>query len=141
MEQLIEFASNHPLLSGGFVAALLVLVWTEVSRQMQGLSELSPAQAVPWMNQTDCVIIDVSASAEFNAGHIFSARNILPSRLTQADAEIKKLLNKAILVVDKNGQTASSAAAGLKKLGAENIAILKGGMAQWKSDQYPVTKK
>jgi rhodanese-related sulfurtransferase len=141
MEQLIEFAGNHPMLSGGFVAVLLLLVWTELSRKVQGLTELSPAQAVPWMNQNDCVVIDVSASSDFNSGHIVDARNIPPSRLAKADADLRKLIDRNILVVDKNGQTAASAAASLKKLGASQVAILKGGMAQWKSDQYPVTKK
>ena len=50
MEQVIEFVGNHALLAGGFVMVLGLLIYTEVSRKMQGLKELSPAQAVPWIN-------------------------------------------------------------------------------------------
>jgi rhodanese-related sulfurtransferase len=141
MEQLIEFVGNHPLLSGGLIAAVLVLIWTEGSRRIKGIPELTPAQAVSWINQNQCTVVDVSSTADFDKGHIVDARNIVPSRLATADAEITKILSQAILVVDKNGQSAAAAASGLKKLGAENIVTLKGGMAQWQSDQYPVTSK
>ena len=36
------------VLVGGFVAVLLLLIWTELKRRVGGLRELSPAQAVPW---------------------------------------------------------------------------------------------
>jgi rhodanese-related sulfurtransferase len=141
MEQLIEFVSNHPLLSGGLIAAVLVLLWTEATRRIQGVAELSPAQAVSWINQNSGVIVDISATSDFNKGHIVDAKNIVPSRLATADAEISKLIKQPILVVDKNGQATGSAAASLKKLGAENVVVLKGGIAQWQNDQYPVTSK
>ena len=32
MDRLIEFATNHVLLVGGFVAVLLLLIWTELRR-------------------------------------------------------------------------------------------------------------
>jgi len=34
-----------------------------------------------------------------------------------------------------------TAANGLRKLGAGEVAVLKGGMAQWRSEQFPVTTK
>lgn len=141
MDQVIEFATNHPLLVGGFVAVLVLLVWTEVRRRVQGLQELSPAQAVPWMNDGDSVIIDISPVADFNKGHIVNARNIQASHLANPDAEMLKLKDKKLLVVCRTGQTAVAAAASLKKMGAEQVAVLKGGMAQWRSDQFPVTTK
>jgi rhodanese-related sulfurtransferase len=141
MEQLIEFASNHPLLSGGFVAVLGMLLWTELVRKAQGLKELSPAQAVAWMNTPGGVIIDVSSAADFNKAHIVNARNIALSRTKDPDAEVEKLKDARVLVVCKSGQTATQAASSLKKIGVEDLAVLKGGMAQWQSDQYPVTKK
>lgn len=141
MDRLIEFATNHALLSGGFVAVLLLLIWTEVKRKVQGLQELTPVQAVPWMNDDDAVIIDISPVADFNKGHIVNARNIQASRLAKPDAEIEKLKDKKLIVVCRNGQTAVAAAGSLHKMGAERVAILKGGMTAWRSDQFPVTTK
>lgn len=141
MEQLFEFAGNHPLLVGGFVVVLGLLIWTEVMRSISGLRELSPAQAVPWINDSNAVIIDISPAAEFNKGHIVNARNLQASRLAKPDADILKLKDKKVLVVCKSGQSAAGAAASLRKMGAVDVAVLKGGMAQWRSDQFPVTTK
>jgi len=141
MEQLIEFAGNNLLLVGGFIAVLGLLIWTEVVRKLQGLTELTPAQSVSWINDPDSVIIDISPVADFNKGHIVNARNLQASRLAEPDAEILKLKDKKLLVVCKNGQTAIPAAGSLRKMGAARVAVLKGGMAQWRGDQFPVTTK
>jgi rhodanese-related sulfurtransferase len=141
MEQVFEFASRHLLMVGGLVAVLGLLVWTEVMRKIQGLTELTPAQAVPWINDPDAVIVDISPVAEFSKGHIVNARNLQASRLAKPDAEIEKLKDRKLLVVCKSGQSAISAAASLRKMGAGQVAVLKGGMAQWRADQFPVTTK
>lgn len=141
MEQVIEFAGNHPLLAGGFAAVLGLLIYTEVMRKLQGLKELSPAQAVPWINDPDAVVIDISPVADFNKGHIVDALNIQASRLADPDVEIQKLKDKKLLMVCKSGQSAVPAAVSLLKMGAKDVAVLKGGMSQWRSDQFPVTTK
>ena len=141
MDQLFEFAGNHPLLVGGFFAVLAFLVWTEIMRKVRGVLELTPAQAVPWINDENTVVIDISPVADFNRGHIVNARNYQPSRLAKPDAELEKLKDRKLLVVCKSGQTAVPAAASLRKMGAAEVAILKGGMSQWSADQYPVTTK
>lgn len=141
MDQIVEFSTNHPLLVIGFLAVLGLLVWTEVMRKLRGVAELSPAQAVPWINDPNAVVVDISPVADFNRGHIVNARNLLPSRLAKPDAEVLKLKDRKLLVVCKSGQSAVAAAQSLRKLGAAEVAILKGGMAQWRSEQFPVTTK
>ncbi len=141
MQQVFEFAANHALLSGAFVAVVLLLLWTEISRRAQGFAMLGTSEAVAFMNRGDTTVIDISSAADFDKGHIIGARNLPISRLKEPDAEVKKLLGKPILLICKNGQTAQPAAAGLVKLGAADVAVLKGGMTQWASDQYPVTRK
>ena len=118
-----------------------LLAWTEIMRKVQGLTELTPAQAVAWINDPSAVVIDISSVADFNKGHIVNARNLQASRLAKPDAEIEKLKDNKLLVVCRSGQTAVAAAANLKKMGAGEVAVLKGGMAQWRSDQFPVTSK
>ena len=118
-----------------------MLVWTELMRRIQGLPELSPAQAVAWINQPATVVVDVSAAADFSKGHILNARNISLSRVKDPDAEVQKLKGSRVLVVCKTGQTATQAANSLKKIGVSELAVLRGGMTQWISDQYPVTRK
>lgn len=139
MEQFIEFATNHPLLVGGFFAVLALLIGSEVARQLRGVKELPPGQAVRWINDPDAAVIDISPVADFNKGHIVNARNVPASRLADPDKEIQKMKDRKVLVVCKTGQNATAAAANLKKMGAAEVAILKGGMAQWRSEQFPVT--
>ena len=141
MDQVIEFATNNPLLVGGFVVVLGLLIWTEVMSRLRGVKELSPALAVSWINDPNAVVIDVSPVADFNRGHIVNARNFTASRLKDPDAEVLKLKDRKLLVVCKSGPTAVAAANDLRKIGATDVAVLKGGMNQWRSDQFPVTTK
>lgn len=141
MDRILEFSANHPLLVMGFLAVLGVLIWTEAMRKLRGVTELSPAQAVPWINDPNAVVVDISPVADFNRGHIVNARNLVASRLAKPDAEVLKLKDRKLLVVCKTGQTAGAAAQSLRKLGAADVAVLKGGMAQWRSEQFPVTTK
>ena len=70
MDQVLEFAGNQPYLVGGFIVVLGLLIWTEVKTKVQGLEQLSPAMAVPWINHEDAVVVDISPLADFNKGHI-----------------------------------------------------------------------
>jgi rhodanese-related sulfurtransferase len=129
------------MLVGGFVLVILAFAWSEFMGTVRGVKELSPALAVPWINDPNAVVIDVSPVADFNRGHIVNARNVPASRVADPDAEILKLKDRKILVVCKNGPNAVVAANKLRKLGAANVAVLKGGMVQWRNDQFPVTTK
>jgi len=141
LEQWLEFAGNHPMLSGGFILVLALLVWGEISRRVRGFKEISPADAVPLINRGDTMVVDISPPADFNQGHIVGARNYPPSRFSKPDKELEKLKESPVLVVCKSGQTALTTAAAIVKLGASDVSVLKGGMAQWKSDNYPITRK
>lgn len=141
MEQIIEFAGNNGALVAGFVAVLLLLAWTEISRFTRGYVELTPLQAVQKINLGNTSIVDVSTAADFSNGHLDGAKHVALSRFGKQDPDIEKMKSGPILVVCKNGVTAHQAAAKLVKSGAAEVAVLKGGTAQWKADQYPLTKK
>lgn len=141
MEQLMEFAGNHAMLVGGFAAVILLLIWTEIGRHTRGYAELTPVEAVRMINQGDTSVVDISAAADFSRGHLSGAKNIALSRINDTDAEINKIKSKPVLVVCKNGNTAHQAAAQLVKLGAANVAVLKGGITQWQADQFPLANK
>ena len=141
MGQLIEFAGNHAMLVAGFAGIILLLIWTEISKHTRGYAELTPQQAVQKINQGKTSIVDISAAADFSKGHLAGAKHIALSRFNETDPEIAKITSDPILVVCKNGQTAHSAAAKLVKLGAADVAVLKGGTTQWAADQYPLSRK
>ena len=140
-QQLMEFAGNHPYLTGGFVAVLAFWIFTEFKRRFQGFTELTPSQAVAMINRDGVVVLDVSSLADYSKGHIADALHIPQSQFESSDSKLAKLQGKAVLVVDKAGQTAGQAASRLLKRGFSEVAVLKGGMAQWINDQFPVTRK
>jgi len=140
MSQFLEFARNHPLLIGGFLVALVLLVISEIARHMRGYQEIGPSLAVQRINRQDNVVVDISSAADFNKGHILAARHLPMSQLSGGGPEIEKLAAKAVLVVCKNGQTAHQAAARLVKMGCKDVAVLKGGMSQWQADNFPLSK-
>jgi len=141
VQQIIEFASNHGGLVGGFGAVILFLLWTEFARFTRGYVELSPVQAVQKINQGETVVVDISPSADFAKGHLANAKPIALSRFSKPDPEIEKIVSKPVLIVCRNGQTAHQAAARLVKLGAKDVAVLKGGITQWSADQFPLSRK
>lgn len=141
MEQLIEFAGNHGGLFAGFAVVVLLLVWTEVSRYTRGYAEITPLQAVQKINQGQTSIVDISSAADFAKGHLAGARHMALSRFSNADPDLEKLKTGPVLVVCKNGVTAHQAAAKLVKMGAADVAVLKGGTTQWVADQYPLATK
>jgi len=141
VEQLIEFAGNHGMLVAGFAGVTLLLAWTEISRQTRGYIELTPVQAVQKINQGQTSIVDISTAADFSKGHLADSTHIALSRFSKSDPEIEKMKSGPVLVVCKNGVTAHQAAAKLVKMGATEVAVLKGGTAQWMSDQYPLSRK
>ena len=140
MGQLIEFAGNHGMLVAGFAAVVLLLVWTEISRYTRAYTELTPQLAVQKINQGNTSIVDISSAADFSKGHLSGAKHIALSRFSETDPEITKVTSGPVLVVCKNGQTAHTAAAKLVKLGATDVAVLKGGTTQWAADQYPLSR-
>lgn len=140
MEQLIEFAGNHGMLVAGFAAIVGLLVWTEISKHTRGYTELTPLQAVQKINQGKTSIVDISSAADFSKGHLAGAKHLALSRFVETDPEIEKIKSGPVLVVCKSGQTAHTAAAKLVKLGAADVAVLKGGTSQWVADQYPLAR-
>ena len=138
MEQLIEFATRHAMLVAGFAGVTLLLIWTEIGRHTRGYAELTPVEAVRKMNLGETAVVDISSAAEFSKGHLSGSKNIVMSRLSDADPEVNKIKAGPILVVCKNGNSAHQAAARLVKLGAADVAVLKGGTSQWQADQFPL---
>jgi rhodanese-related sulfurtransferase len=141
VEQFIEFAGNHVGLVAGFAAVVLLLAWTEISRTTRGYKEITPLQAVQKINQDQTAIVDISSAADFANGHLAGAKHFALSRFNKPDPEIEKITQGPVLVVCKNGNTAHQAAAKLVKLGASDVAVLKGGTTRWAADQYPLSRK
>lgn len=140
MERLIEFAGNHTLLVGLFVAIVVLLVGSEVARWLRKYREVSPTGATQLINREDAVVLDVRSASEFQDGHIAGARNVPADALEQHRAQLEKLANRPVVVCCMAGPRSNKVAGWLTANGFEHVYLLSGGVRAWQSENLPLVK-
>lgn len=139
MEQLVEFAGNHVLLTLALIGSFALVVATELRLKAQGLTHVSPGDAVRLINKS-AHVIDVRSAEAYGSGHIANARNIELASLEADPDSIKKNKSKVLLTVCDSGLTSGKAAAVLRKAGYENSFSLRGGIQAWRAENLPLAK-
>ncbi len=120
-----------------FVLLFIAVAFVEYQDNGRGIKKLSNHEAIKFMDQKRHLLIDVRDYVEFEKGYIRGAKNILLAHLrTKPDTHIKKK-DTPILLIDQQETRALSAASLLKKQGFEKVAVLKGGMTNWKKGNLP----
>jgi rhodanese-related sulfurtransferase len=141
LHKLPEFASNHLPLVALFVAILLALLGGEVMTLFRKWKMLTPAGLTQLINRDTPLIIDLSASADFEKAHVPGAKNVA---MSQFDPETQKDLSKAkdlpVVLIDKDGRGVGKAANRLIKAGFQKVFVLDGGTYAWQTAQLPVAK-
>jgi rhodanese-related sulfurtransferase len=140
LTRLPHFIGNHVLLVAAFVVIVLALAGLEVSRRFRGFRELTPAQLVQMINRGSPLVVDLSAIADFEKGHIAGSRNVTPSQFDPENKDLAKARDLQIVTVCKSGVTAGKAARRLVKAGFTNVATLAGGIDAWKRADLPLAK-
>lgn len=141
MQQLIEFVSNHALLSGVWVVLFVMLVFGLVNGVVSPIKELSTHDATMLINKQDAVVVDIRQQAEFGKGHILGAQLLKQEQVTKNDfSKVEKSKNKPIIVVCAMGMNSRRVAAQMLKAGFEHVSVLKGGMGAWVNAGLPVKK-
>lgn len=141
MEQLIEFAGNHLVLTSAFVALLALLIFTEIRRRGQGANEVTALEAVQLMNRKPTLLLDVREDREYEEGHIKDARHIPLGQLSERAKEIDKYKNKNVVAYCRTGHRSASACARLRKMGFESVYNLRGGITAWQRDNLPLSRR
>ena len=139
MQRFLEFSLNHPIMIGLLGLVLLALIVDEALRRMRKYRELAAAEAVLLINK-GAPVLDLRAPAEFSAGHIINARNLPLAELDGRMAELEKFKGQPLLLCCKDGNDAGSAAARLAKQGFGPLHALKGGIAAWQREQFPLER-
>ena len=139
MDRLVDFATRHPWLVAGVIAAWAAVMFYELRLKTRSVLQVSTADAVRLINK-GAIVIDVRKPEEFEAGHIVNARNVGLDKLEHGEDAINKQKNKVLLTVCANGAAAGRAAALLRKAGYEAVFSLKGGLQGWRSENLPLVK-
>ncbi|MGH8078968.1 MAG: rhodanese-like domain-containing protein [Lysobacter sp.] len=139
-DELLAFAGRHLYLSLGFVGLTLALIYTEISRLFRGYKALRPAELTALINRDNALVIDLSASGEYEKGHIAGSRSV---QISQFDPESKLLASAKqlpVVAVCRTGQASADAAKRLKKAGFEQVYWLDGGIQAWQQAELPLVK-
>jgi len=139
MEQLIEYAGNHPWLVAAAVAAALLVIGFELRLRSQGFAGISPQDVIRLQN-SGALILDIRSQENFAAGHINGARQMQSDQILKAAETLKKYKEKAVVVYDDNGSLGAAAARQLSAQGFTKAFSLRGGLGAWRTENLPLAK-
>lgn len=140
LTRLPQFIGNHLLLVIAFIVIILALIALEVSRQFRGFRELTPGALVQMINRGEPLVIDLSANADFEKGHIAGSRHVAPSQFDPENKDLAKAKALPVITVCRNGMESGKAARRLVKAGFTNVATLAGGLDAWRRADLPLAK-
>jgi rhodanese-related sulfurtransferase len=115
-----------------------LLLWPGIARSAR--SGVTPETAVQLINREKGIVVDVSETEEFAAGHIAGARNVPVNDLQKRLPEVVKNKALPVILVCPNGARAQRALGLAKTLGYEKAVVLGGGLRAWKEANLPVEK-
>ncbi|RFO98063.1 sulfurtransferase [Rhodoferax lacus] len=134
----MNFIVNNWMLIAIALASGSLLLWPVI--QGAATAGLSPAGAVLLMNREKAVVVDVSETGEFAAGHIVGAKNVPLGDLEAKLGAAVKNKSLPLILVCQTGARSGRALAIAKKLGYEQAQSLGGGLTAWKAANLPVEK-
>src|SRR5690606_41650876 len=80
----MAFAGRHPMLSLALAGLTVAIIYTEIMRLLRGYKALKPAELPLVANQPGAVVVDLSAIADFEKGHIAGSGTVIPSQFDPA---------------------------------------------------------
>lgn len=123
-------------LAVGVLGALAVLEFRSFQTRGADLSTAGLSQAV----NAGATLVDLRRHDDYRAGHIAGAKNI---PFEELDKQLNSLGNKDTNIVFYcySGNFSGKAVTKLRKDGYTDVKHLKGGVAAWRADSLPVSKK
>ena len=142
MQELLDFISRNPMMSGLWVVLLVALIITYVRSAMSPIKSLQPQEATVWVNRGDGIFVDIRNQDEFKKGHIHGSTHLSMDKIKQKSlTSIEKFKGAPIVLVCATGMTAKAAASQLTAEGFKQVAVLQGGMNTWRNEKLPVSQK
>ncbi len=114
------------------------LLWT-IKRD--GVLALSAQAAIIQISREGGTYLDVRSVDEFASGHIPRSRHIPADQIITQISSVERLSKKPIVVICAKGLAGKAVVKKLRAKGIEKVYYLAGGMALWKNEQLPLTKK
>jgi len=139
-EELLAFAGRNPMLSAALVGLTVAIIVTEIRRLFRGFKGIKPAELTQLMNAGGTVVVDLSASGDFEKGHIAGSRNAQASAFGPDHKLVASAKQSPVVLVCRSGNASETAAKALKKAGFEKVYVLDGGIPAWQQAELPLVK-
>lgn len=139
MENLIQYVTNHPLLVGATVLALIVVVAFESRQRATAFAAVSSQELIRLMNQ-GALVLDIRKPEEYAAGHIKGAKQLPSDKILTAGDSFKRYKDKPVIVYCESGSLAAAAVRQLNAQGFTKAFTLRGGFAGWRTEHLPISK-
>ena len=141
MQEIMQFASNHPVLSLAWVALLVLVIATTVKGMFSKVKTISRGEATHLINKEDAVVVDVRSRDDYRRGHISGAINIAAADIKKDSfGELEKHKVQPIIVVCATGQSAGESATKLNAAGFARVSVLKDGISGWSGENLPLVR-
>ncbi|KTD50292.1 rhodanese domain-containing protein [Legionella quinlivanii] len=138
MGQLGQFIVNHWALWLGLILILLLILINEIQSQKKRAKEVSPQQAVHFINRDDATVIDLRDLETYRKGHIINSVRASVEDFEQQSLD--KYKDKPIILVCAKGLQSTALAAKLRAQGFTAPMILAGGISAWQNADLPLVK-
>jgi rhodanese-related sulfurtransferase len=140
LQKLPQFLGHHLELSMPFAGLIVALIVVQIMLLMRKFTELTPAGLTQLINRDTPLLIDLSASADFEKMHVPGARHVAMSQFDPENKDLAKARELPVVVMDKDGRNCDGAAQRLIKAGFTRVYTLGGGVLAWQQAQLPVAK-
>lgn len=142
MQEYLDFFTDSPMLVIVWFGLVIAIIATSVMAKLSKVTVLSTQEAVTLINKQEGTVIDIRGAEDFRKGHIANAINVPASQLKENNLNlIKKYQHKPILLVCESGVTTGSIGRLLSKSGFDQVNTLRGGLAEWRTQNFPITKR
>ncbi|HFF5968188.1 TPA: rhodanese-like domain-containing protein [Stenotrophomonas maltophilia] len=139
-EELLAFAGRNPMLSAALVGLTVAIIVTEIRRLFRGFKGIKPAELTQLINAGGTVVVDLSASGDFEKGHIAGSRNAQASAFGPDNKLVANAKQSPVVLVCRSGNASETAAKALRKAGFEKVYVLDGGIPAWQQAELPLVK-
>lgn len=140
MNQLMPFATHHPIQVAMLVVTAIAVLVYELRLRAQSSGTISAQDAVRLMNQ-GAAVLDVRGPEAWAAGHIGNARALPADGLAAVAESLKRYKDKPVIVYCERGVSANAAVRELTRLGFSKVFNLRGGISGWRSENLPVVRQ
>jgi rhodanese-related sulfurtransferase len=143
MQDVVYFINHNLFLTAAWVIVIVLLAVIELRSKIYGPKRLATTELIQWLNQSNAILYDLRAAADFNKGHIAQSINYPFSDINNLNLLLKKIAHeqkdqgRPVILVCKDGTKSHKEGFNLKNNSIKEVGYLQGGMMTWQSENLP----